>query len=280
MTFIQKTNRYLVKILKYFSLILATLIAFIPIVSCINTAMKSKEEYISTTIMELPSKLNFSNFYDAWERANMGRAFMNTSIVLAFVLTGSILIGSMLAYVLSRFVFHGNGFIRLLFLVAALLPGVAMQVPTYKIMVSLGLINSLPGYILVMMGTDVISIYIFIQFFENIPISLDESAIMDGCTYFGVFFRILFPLLKPAIITCMILKGVATYNEYYMAHLYLQRKSLVTVATSLYTFTGPLGNQYNMICAGVLISILPAFLIFVFCQKQIYSGLTSGAVKG
>ena len=132
-----------------------------------------------------------------------------------------------------------------------------------------------------MMLTDVIEIYIFIQFFENISVSLDESAYMDGASYFTIFFRILFPLLKPAIITTMILKGVGTYNEYYAANLYLQdKKKWVTVATSLYTFTGPLGNQYNLICAGLIVSLLPALIIFILCQKQIYSGLTMGAVKG
>ena len=156
-----------------------------------------------------------------------------------------------------------------------------MQVSVYQIMYTLGWINFLPGYIIMMCGTDIISIYIFIQFFENISTSLDESAIMDGCTYFGVFFRILFPLLKPAIVTVMILKGVGVYNEYYTANLYLQDKNrLVTVATSLFKFTGPLGKQYNYICAGVIITMLPALIVFVVCQKQIYSGLTQGAVKG
>lgn len=148
-------------------------------------------------------------------------------------------------------------------------------------MKNLGFINHLYGYIIMMMGTDVIAIYIFIQFFENISVSLDESAYMDGASYFTIFFRILFPLLKPAIITTMILKGVGTYNEYYAANLYLQdKKKWVTVATSLYTFTGPLGNQYNLICAGLIVSLLPALIIFILCQKQIYSGLTMGAVKG
>lgn len=189
--------------------------------------------------------------------------------------------GAMLAYVLNRFKFPGNGLIRNLFLFATLLPGIAMQVSVYQIMYTLHLINSLPGYMILMMGTDVISIYIFIQFFENISVSLDESAIMDGCTYFGVFFRILLPLLKPAIVTVMILKGVSVYNEYYTANLYLQDKSrFVTVATSLFKFTGPLGNQYNYICAGVIITMLPALIVFILCQKQIYSGLTQGAVKG
>lgn len=148
-------------------------------------------------------------------------------------------------------------------------------------MVNLNFVNTLYGYIIMMMGTDVISIYIFIQYFENLPVSLDESAIIDGASYFTIYSKILLPLLKPAIVTAIILKGANTYNEYYCAQLYLQDKArLRTVATSLYTFTGPLGNQYNMICAGVIISLLPALILFVVCQKQIYSGIAAGAVKG
>ncbi len=269
-------------IVKYIILIFASFCALLPLVSCVITAFKTPEEYASTNVMIPPSSwLYFQNFVDAWKQANMGLAFRNSAIILVFVLFGSIMSGSMLAYVLSRFKFPGNGLIRSLFLFASLLPGIAMQVSVYQIMYTLGWINSIPGYIILMCGTDVISIYIFIQYFENIPTSLDEAAIMDGCTYFGVFFKVLFPLLKPAVVTVMILKGVSTYNEYYMASLYLQDKnSYVTVATSLYKFTGPLGNQYNYICAGVIITILPALIIFILCQKQIYSGLAQGAVKG
>jgi multiple sugar transport system permease protein len=202
-------------------------------------------------------------------------------IILISVLVISTLIGTQLAYVLNRFKFPGNGLIRNLFLFATLLPGVAMQVAVYEIMFKLGFINSLIGYIIMMCGTDIISIYIYIQFFENIPESLDESGVMDGANYFTIFYKILLPLLKPAIVTSCILKGVGTYNEYYCANLYLQdKKNYPTVATSLYTFVGPLGSKYNLICAGVIISLLPALIIFILCQKQIYSGLTSGAVKG
>ncbi|MCI8940590.1 MAG: carbohydrate ABC transporter permease [Dorea sp.] len=277
-----KAKRMIVSILKYFTLILGAFISVLPIVVCVITAFKTPEEYASTNVMTLPeSWVYFENFVQAWAQANMGIAFRNSVIILVCVLAGSILTGSMLAYVLSRFKFKGNGFIRNMFLFASLLPGIAMQVSVYQIMYSLGWINFLPGYIIMMCGTDIISIYIFIQFFENIPDSLDESAIMDGCTYFGVFFRILFPLLKPAIVTVMILKGVSVYNEYYTANLYLQDKNrLVTVATSLFKFTGPLGNQYNYICAGVIITMIPALIVFILCQKQIYGGLAAGAVKG
>lgn len=277
-----RVKKFLWTFIKYTTLILGSVISVLPVIVCVITAFKTPEEYATTNVMTLPASWFYvNNFIEAWQKANMGVAFRNSGIILVCVLFGSVLTGSMLAYILNRFKFPGNGLIRSLFLFASLLPGIAMQVSVYQIMYSLGWINSLPGYIVLMCGTDVMSIYIFIQYFENIPTSLDESAIMDGCTYFGVFFRVLLPLLKPAIITVMILKGVGTYNEYYAANLYLQDKNrLVTVATSLFKFTGPLGNQYNYICAGVIITMIPALIIFVLCQKQIYSGLTQGAVKG
>lgn len=277
-----KVKKILLAVVKYITLIFGAFVSVLPVVVCVITAFKSPEEYAETNVMTLPKSWTYvENFVQAWKQANMALAFRNSIIILVCVLFFSILTGSMLAYVLNRFKFPGNGLIRNLFLFASLLPGIAMQVSVYQIMYSLGWINSIFGYIVLMCGTDVISIYIFIQFFENISVSLDEAAIMDGCTYFGVFFRILLPLLKPAIITVMILKGVGVYNEYYMANLYLQNKNkFVTVATSLFKFTGPLGNQYNYICAGVILTMLPALIVFILCQKQIYGGLAQGAVKG
>lgn len=268
-------------IVKYASLIAASLVALIPVCVCVLTAFKTNEEYAASSVLELPKSFTYlENFKIAFEKANMLRCFGNTALVLAVVLVVSVLTGSMLAYVLNRFRFPGRGMIENLFLFASLLPGIAMQVTIFQIMYSLGLINHLYGYMIVLMGTDIISIYIFLQFFENLPVSLDESAIMDGCTYFGVFFRILFPLLKPAIMTSLVLKGVSVYNEYYASNLYLQQPDLKTISTALYTFTGPYGNQYNYICAGVIITILPILVFFLVFQKQVYSGMASGAVKG
>ncbi len=278
----RKIGRGVIAFLKYLSLVFFSFVAVLPIVSCVITAFKTEEEYNTTNVMTLPkSWFNFDNFVQAFQKANMGKAFVNSFIILLCVLAISTIIGTQLAYVLNRFKFRGNELIKNLFLFATLLPGVAMQVSVFSIMTNLHLINSLIGYIIMMCGTDVISIYIYIQFFENIDKSLDESAIVDGAGYFTIFYKILLPLLKPAIVTSCILKGVGTYNEYYNANLYLQDKKLYpTVATSLYTFVGPLGSQYNLICAGVIISLIPALIVFITCQKQIYSGLTSGSVKG
>lgn len=277
----QKVESFILTIIKYFSLCLAAFCALIPVVVCVSTGLKSSVEYANTNVMTLPQEWRWDNFVYVFQKANMLTAFKNSFIILVIVVLGSIFISSMLAYVLNRFKFFGNGIVRNLFLFATFIPGIAAQVTVYQMMYRLDLVNTLHGYIIMMLGTDVIAIYIFLQFFENLPVCLDESARMDGANYFQIFFKILFPLLKPAIITSMILKGVGTYNEYYMANLYLQDKNnLVTAATSLYTFTGPLGNQYNYICAGVLITLLPALIIFICCQNQIYSGLAQGAVKG
>lgn len=266
---------------KYVILIFFSLVAVIPLITCVITAFKTKAEYDSTNVMTLPkSFLNFDNFIDAFTKANMGQAFINSVIVMVCVLIVSVIIGTQLAYVLDRFKFPGNGFIRSLFLVASLLPAVAMQVTVFNIMSYFNLVNKLYGYIIMSCGTDVISIYIFIQFMENISVSLDESAIVDGASYWTIYWKIILPLLRPAIVTACILKGVGIYNEYYAASLYLQSKEIRTMAISLYTFVGPMGSQYNLICAGVIISLLPALIVFICCQKQIYSGITSGAVKG
>ena len=279
------SKKIILRTLAYLSLLLACFIALLPIVSAFTVSFKTAEEYSTTSAMALPQNwLNFQNYKQVWEgnqpSQSLLRAFATSGLVVVIVVSVSVMMGSMLGYVLNRFRFPGNGLIRNMFLVATLIPGIAMQVTTYQIMTDLGLVNTLVGYIILMSGTDVISIYIFLQYFENLDVALDESAVLEGCTYFGVFFKILLPLTKPAIITVAVLKGVGVYNEYYNANLYLNAGKYYTVSTALYSFSGPYKSQFNIICAGVLLTLLPPLLIFLFFQKQVYAGLASGSVKG
>ncbi len=179
-----KVRRGLISFVKYALLLFAAFVALVPIVSCVITAFKSVEEYQNTNVMLLPKSWTyFENFKTAWQQADMGSAFLHSFFIVACVLVGSVFISAMLAYVLNRFRFHGNTLIRNLFTIATLIPGIASQVTVYQIMTALGLVNTMHGYIILMLGTDVITIYIFLQFFENLPVTLDESAIIDGCTY-------------------------------------------------------------------------------------------------
>ena len=278
-------KKVILRVLAYMALILACFIALLPIVSAFTVSFKTAEEYSTTNAMALPRNwTNFDNYVQVWKgnqpSQSLLRAFATSGLVVVIVVTVSVMMGSMLGYVLNRFHFPGNGLIRNLFLIATLIPGIAMQVTTYQIMTDLKLVNTLVGYIILMSGTDVISIYIFLQYFENLDVALDESAVLEGCTYFGVFFKILLPLTRPAIITVAVLKGVGVYNEYYNANLYLNAGKYYTVSTALYSFSGPYKSQFNIICAGVLLTLLPPLIIFLFFQKQVYAGLASGSVKG
>lgn len=280
-----QTKKAILRFLAYLALLIACFIALLPIVSAFTVSFKTAEEYSATGAMSMPQNwLNFSNYQQVWQGnqpdQSLLRAFGTSGLVVVVVVAVSVMMGSMLGYVLNRFSFPGNGLIRNLFLVATLIPGIAMQVTTYQIMTDLGLVNTLIGYIILMSGTDVISIYIFLQFFENLDVALDESAVLEGCTYFGVFFKILLPLTKPAIVTVAVLKGVGVYNEYYNANLYLNSGKYYTVSTALYSFSGPYKSQFNIICAGVLLTLLPPLIIFLVFQKQVYAGLASGSVKG
>ena len=276
-----RTKRFIIKALEYFALLLATFIALLPLVSSFMISFKTAEEYGNTNAMTPPVNwLNFGNYVQVWNDGDMPRAFLTSGGVVVVVVAVSVMMGSMLAYVLNRFRFPGNNLIRNMFMIATLIPGIAMQVTTYQIMKDLGFLNSIVGYAILMSGTDVISIYIFLQYFENLDVALDESAVLEGCTYFGVFFKILLPLTKPAIITVAVLKGVGVYNEYYNANLYLQSNSWRTISTALYSFSGPFKSSYNIICAGVLLTLIPSLIIFLFFQKQVYAGLASGSVKG
>ncbi len=276
-----RTKRFLIKFLEYFALVLASFIALLPLISSFMISFKTADEYATTNAMTPPQNwLNFGNYVQVWTEGDMLRAFLTSGSVVVVVVLVSVMMGSMLAYVLNRFRFPGNNLIRNLFMIATLIPGIAMQVTTYQIMKDLGFLNSIVGYAILMSGTDVISIYIFLQYFENLDVALDESAVLEGCTYFGVFFKILLPLTKPAIITVAVLKGVGVYNEYYNANLYLQSNSWRTISTALYSFSGPFKSSYNIICAGVLLTLIPSLVIFLFFQKQVYAGLASGSVKG
>lgn len=265
----------------YISLIFSTFVAIVPLVVVLFASFKTQVEFRETGVLVPPQDFtNFENYVGAFINGKMALGFMNTAIVLVVSMIGTILTGTMTSYVLNRFDFKAKKLVKTMFLTASLVPSVTMQVTCYQIMNSLKLVNTRTSVILLFIGTDIIAIYIFLQFLENISVSLDESAIVDGASYFTVFFKILLPLLRPAIVTVLIIKGVSVYNDFYTPFLYMSSRKLVMISTSLFNFQGPYGTRWEVICAGIIISIVPTLIIFLFLQKYIYSGMTQGAVKG
>ena len=264
----------------YLSLIIASLIAVVPIVVVVLASFKTSSELGTTGVLELPkSFLNFENYKIAFVDGKMLLGFRNTIIILVLSLAATVLTGTMTAYVLHRFKFKGKDLICNLFLIASLIPSITMQMSVFQIIVKLHLFNTLFSTVILYAGTDIISIYIFLQFMDNIPLSLDEAAIMDGAGLTKIFTTVILPLLKPAIVTVVILKGVVFYNDFYTPYLYMPKTELAVISTALFRFKGPYGTKWEVICAGVIITLLPALIMFLVMQKKIYSGLTSGSVK-
>ncbi|EKQ56478.1 MULTISPECIES: carbohydrate ABC transporter permease [unclassified Clostridium] len=268
------------EVIKYAVLIFFVLVFIIPLLSVFFTAFKTGAEYTTTSPLALPkSFMNLDNFKQVFDKGNMINGFKNTLIVLVFSLIGSILTGSMAAYIFSRFKTKFSKFINGLFLVAVMIPGIATQVATFQIVHALGLFNTRLAPIILYCGTDIMTIYIFLQFLENISVSLDESAIIDGANYFQIYYKIILPLLSPAIVTVMITKGVGVYNDFYTPFLYTPNSDLLTLSTTLFKFKGPFGAHWEIICAGIVLIMIPTFVVFTTLQKHIYSGLVSGSVK-
>lgn len=267
-------------VIKYVILIFLVLVFLVPIGVVFFAAFKNSDEYGATSVLQLPkSFLNFSNFKTAFVDGNMLNGFKNTIIIMVFSLFGTVMSGSMSAFIFSRFKSKVSRFTNALFLIAAVIPMITTQVATFQIISALGLFNTRLAPIILYFGTDVMSIYIFLQFLNNISISLDESAIIDGASYFQIFFKIILPLLKPAIVTVLITKGIGIYNDFYTPFLYTPKDSLLTVSTSLYAFKGPYGAHWEIISAGIVLIIIPTLIIFLILQKQIYNGLVTGSVK-
>ena len=185
----------------------------------------------------------------------------------------------MTAFVLQRFNSLFTRAVKAVFLVAALLPNISMQVTVFQVINSLGLYNSIWAPCILYIGTDIVSIYIFIQFLNNISRSLDESAFLDGASYFRIYWSIILPMLRPAIATVLVIKFVGIYNDFYTANLYMPSKELGVVSTALYRFIGPYGAKWEIIFAGIIICMIPSLIIFISLQKFIYSNLVAGSVK-
>jgi multiple sugar transport system permease protein len=275
------TRRAVARTLVYLSLIGASLVVLLPLAVVFLTSLKSSGEMADGGgALALPEDpLNLGNYVTAFQDGRMLAAFGNTAFVLFFAIGGTVLIGSMAAYAIDRFAFRMKKLVVALFLVAALVPGVTTQVATFQIVDSLGMFDSLWAPILLYMGTDIVSIYIFLQFIRSIPVSLDEAARVEGANAFTIYRKIIFPLLRPAVATVVIVKGITVYNDFYIPFLYLPSEDLGVISTSLFRFKGPFGAHWETISAGAVLVILPTLIVFLFLQRFIYNGFTRGATK-
>ncbi|MGW3500181.1 carbohydrate ABC transporter permease [Streptomyces globisporus] len=267
-------------VLKYLSLLVASAVVLVPLIVVLLTSLKTESEVASSGPLSLPGDwFNFANYATAIEQGAMLRAFGNTTLILVISTVGTVLIGSMTAYAIDRFQFRLKKLVMGLFLLATLVPSVATQVATFQVIDDLGAFNSRWAPILLYTGTDIVSIYIFLQFIRSIPVSLDEAARIDGANSWTIYRKIILPMLRPAIATVVIVKGIAIYNDFYVPFLYMPDPELGTISTALFRFKGPFGAHWETISAGTIVVIVPTLIVFLALQRFIYSGFAAGSTK-
>lgn len=273
-----KAGRVVIKILMYAVLVIACLVVILPILYVLLGSFKSVKELNTTSAFSFPQEFVFQNYADAIEKGNIVNGLRNTALLIVVCCFGTILTGTMTAFVVQRFNTILSRAVKGAFLLAVLLPNISMQVTVYQILAKMHLVGTFWAPIILWVGTDIVSIYIFIQFLSQISPSLDESGIVDGASYPRIYWSIILPNLKPAVATVLIMKFVSIYNDFYTPTLYMPNNQYV-ISTVLMKIMNDTTVKYPVLFAGVVICIIPTLLIFLFLQKYIYSGLVSGAVK-
>ena len=260
--------------------LLVTLLVISPFYIAIIYSVKSKPELV-TNRLALPKVIHWDNFTRAIETSNFGLALKNsliTTVVAVFVIT---LICTMSAYIIAR---KNNRFyntIYYIFVGAMIIPFQSIMTPLYVDMNHWGMLNTLSGFILAKIGFQIAFTVLLVSgFVKNIPRDLEEAAAIDGAGIYGIFFRIVFPLMKPIILTSVVLNTLNVWNDFQMPLTLLQRKEVRNVPLTQYFFFGENSVELGLAFALFLLSMIPILVLYLALQKYIIGGITSGAVKG
>lgn len=251
-----------------------------PVVWMFFGSLKGANEFY-TNVWGIPQDPQWSNFSEAWVSGALGKKFINSVIITAGSLVLLIPINSCAAYALGRLRFKGRKVIYAFLLVGIMIPSGVLGIPTFTVALRMGLNNRYIGLILVYVAQSIaMGVFIMRSFFISLPKELEEAALIDGCTPFGSFLRVILPLAKPGVMTQIIFNGLSIWNEYFMANIMLTDPSKLTLPLSMANFVGQHTTNYPMLFAALSIATLPVIVTYVVAQKGFIEGISAGAVKG
>ncbi|MEH7011064.1 carbohydrate ABC transporter permease [Neobacillus niacini] len=227
-----------------------------------------------------PKEFKFSNYAKVWNVINFPRAFWNSLVITVMSNIGLVVISSMAAWKMVRTPGKFSKILFIIFVSAMVIPFQTVMIPLMKLGGTLGLTNSIPGLIIMYFGFGVpLSLFLYHGFVKTVPVEIEESAMIDGCSQFGVFWRIVFPLLKPITITVIILNTLWIWNDYLLPLLVLQDPELRTIPLAASSFFAQYTKQWDMGLAALVLGITPIIIFFLFLQKHIIKGIASGSIK-
>jgi len=247
-----------------------------PLLTVVNVSLQTRQEFSldPTAVARQPQ---LANFVTAWNKANFPLYLRNSLLYTVVATAVYVLTAVFVAFPIARRYVRGSGFLFSLFVVALFLP--YALIPQFQLMLRLRLYNTPVGYILLFL-VDPIGIVILVNYIRSIPRELDEAAAMDGSGYTRFVLRVIFPLIKPALASVIVLHAIGIWNEYVTPLIYLPKKSLMPITRGLMVFYGQYGNDWTTLAAAILMLTLPIVALFLALQRWIYAGVLQGSVRG
>ena len=252
-----------------------------PIYWMVATAFKPGHDILTLTPKWFPSPITLQNFQEAIGRPYFLDDVRNSLVIVGVMLVLALAIGFLAAVGAARFGFRGRTAFLVIIIAIQMVPLNALIIPLYLQLDGLGQVDALPGVIAVYLAAVLpFMIWTLRGFVSNVPVELEESAMIDGSTRFGAFWRITFPLIAPGLVATAIFSCIQAWNEYIIAYVLLSSPSNQTLTVWLASFTTNHGTQWGPLMAGATITGLPVVAFFLLLQRYLVGGLTAGSVKG
>ncbi|MFD9975302.1 carbohydrate ABC transporter permease [Streptomyces sp. NPDC059017] len=272
------------RVLNVFShgmLVLWAFMVVMPLLWAVMTSFKD-DSAIFGSPWSLPDRLHFENWSRAWGQAHMSNYFLNTVLVVAGSLAGTLLLGSMAAYVLARFDFPGNRFVYFLFIGGMSFPIMLALVPLFYVMNNIQLLNTIHGLILVYIAYSLpFTVFFLTAFFRTLPTSVAEAALIDGASHTRTFFQVMLPMAKPGLISVGIFNFLGQWNQYMLPTVLNTEQENKVLSQGLVQLAVSQGykGDWSGLFAGLVMAMLPVLAAYVVFQRQVVAGLTAGALK-
>ncbi len=274
-------NSTLFNILLYFVLGIFLIFAIFPFLWMVTTALKSGGEVLTYPPKIFPSSFHWESFQKIWTDGNLMIYFFNSLKVASIATVTTIIIAILAAIGFSRYDLPGSESLKVLFLVSQLFPLVLLVTPYYNIMRILDILDTHLALIIAYISFVLpFSVWMLTNYFNAIPRDMEESAMIDGTTKFGAIIRVTLPLATPGIVATTINAFILAWNEFIFAQTFIDSPSLRTLPIGLRAFMGQYQTDWNLLMAGAVISTIPVIALFMFLQRHVIAGLTSGGVKG
>ena len=261
------------------------LIMVYPLVWMVMSSFKETNTIFTTAGSLIPEHFTLDNYINGWKgfaKITFATFFKNSILISVLATFGTILSSAVVAYGFARFKFRGRGILFAAMLLSMMLPAQVLMIPQYLWYQKLGWVGSyLPLIIPYFFATQGFFVYLMSNFISGIPVELDEAAKIDGCSYWGIFIRVIAPLIKPAVVTGCIFSFMWRWDDFLSALLYVNKTAMYPVSLALKLFCDPgSSSDYGAMFAMASLSILPSVLIFIFFQKYLVEGISTSGLKG